>query len=272
MISLQLRLKTLSKYASLLYTLMRVSLMADLEYRMNIAVKIFTDFFWYATQLMLFEFLFRHVPMVSGWTLPAVRVFMGVLFIVDGFWMVFFSENLDNLSDKVQKGTLDLLLTKPVNAQFMISFQKLNTPYLINVGLSALWLIWAISRLEQPVPWPRVLILMLCLPFSICIIYCIKMFFSTLSFLFTRIENINYVWYQIYRLGTRPDALYPPWLRYTILTLLPVGFIASVPARVLVEGPNFELLALMVSLATLLFVSIRVFWRYALKRYASASS
>ncbi len=38
--------------------------------------------------------------------------------------MIILSENLDQFSEKVHKGDLDLLLAKPVNSQFMISLQK----------------------------------------------------------------------------------------------------------------------------------------------------
>jgi ABC-2 type transport system permease protein len=95
---------------------------------------------------------------------------------------------------------------------------------------------------------------------------------STLAVIFSRAENINYVWYQIYRLGTRPDALYPPWLRYLLLTIVPVGFLASVPSRLVLETPDPVLMGgAVLSAAIFLFISNR-FWRYAIRQYSSASS
>jgi ABC-2 type transport system permease protein len=262
----------MKKYLAIFIGFFRASAIADLEYRANIAIKVFSDVLWYTAQLSVFEVLFRHIPSISGWTLESTRVFMGMLFVVDACWMLLFSENLDRLSDKVRRGDLDLLLAKPVNSQFMMSLQKMNTAYLGNIGLASAWLIYALSALPGGVPWDRLLVLVITVPSSLTIIYSMRFMFSTLAVIFTRAENITYVWYQFYRLGTRPDALYPPWLRYVILSFIPVGFLASVPSRLILQSPDVFLLAASIGLAvTFLFFSNR-FWKFALRRYSSASS
>jgi ABC-2 type transport system permease protein len=259
-------------YILLLGSFFRASAISDLEYRLNITVKIITDIFWYAAQLSVFEVLFRHTNSISGWTIDSTRVFMGLLFVVDACWMMLFSENLDRFSEKVRKGDLDLLLTKPVNSQFMMSFQRFNTAYIGNIIIASSWLIYALSRLPGEVSWVRLGLLVITVPCSLAITYSLRFLFSVQALIFTRAENINYVWYQIYRLGTRPDALYPAWLRYTILTILPVGFLASVPARLILNKPNWYLLAAAVGLALVcVYLSTR-FWRFALRFYSSASS
>jgi ABC-2 family transporter protein len=124
------------KYFDIFGGFFRASAIADLEYRLNIVVKVLTDFVWYAAQLSVFEVLFQNVGPIAGWNLGSTRVFMAVLFVVDSIWMLLLSENLDKLSDRVRKGELDLLLTKPVNSQFMMSFQKVSTPYVVNIAFT----------------------------------------------------------------------------------------------------------------------------------------
>src|SRR5690606_358873 len=85
------------------------------------------------------------------------------------------------------------------------------------------------------------LLLVMAVPCGLAVLYSMRLFFALLSVIFTNAESMNYVFYQIYRLGMRPDALYPKWLRMLILTFLPVGFIASVPARLLLNGPELPL-------------------------------
>lgn len=259
------------KYLSLLASFFRASAISDLEYRLNIAGKIVTDVIWYAAQLSVFEVLFRQTHAISGWTLDTTRVFMGMLFVQDSFWMLIFQENLDRLSDKVRKGELDLLLAKPVNSQFMLSFQRFSTPYVFNIFMTSAYLAWAISRLPEFVPW-RLGFLVLSLPCALAIVYGVRFFFSASALIFTRTESINYLWWQFYKLGTRPDAVYPTWLRYTILSVIPVGFIASVPSRLLLEPPSYGLIFGSVALAVIfVYISTR-FWRFALRFYSSASS
>ncbi|MGZ3713384.1 MAG: ABC-2 family transporter protein, partial [Bdellovibrionota bacterium] len=81
-----------------------------------------------------------------------------------------------------------------------------------------------------------------------------------------------YLWYNFYRLGLRPDTIYVPWMKFIVLTFVPVGLIASVPAR-LVLGMASSWMALWLVGVALFFLYIsHRFWRSTLKHYTSASS
>ncbi len=243
-----------------------------MEFRLNMVLKVMTDLIWYAGQISVFEVLFLHSNRYSDWDLPSVRVFLGILFFVDSIYMILFSENLDHLSMKVRKGDLDLLLVKPVNSQFMISFQKTNVSYILNCFFTLGYLAWAISNIPQPIYFSNVVWLFLLIPCGIAVCYSARFFFAALAVIFVNADNISYMWYQLYRIGTRPDSIYPSWMKYVILTILPVGFIASIPSR-FVLGKQETWMYWEVPLVTglLVYGSIR-FWKFALTKYTSASS
>jgi ABC-2 type transport system permease protein len=260
------------KYLRMVYGFFKASAIADLEYRLNFVVKVATDVIWYTAQLSVFEVLFSHTNSISGWTLESMRVFMGMLFVTDALWMMLFSENLDRLSDKVRRGDLDLLLVKPVNSQFMMSLQRMNPAYALNFLLAFGWLVWSLGNLPEAMHWMRLFMLIITIPCSLAVGYSMRFFFSATALIFTRAENINYVWYQLYRLGTRPDTIYPTWLRYTVLTILPVGFLASVPTRLILNAPNYALLSALIGISVILLYLSTRYWKLALKFYSSASS
>jgi ABC-2 type transport system permease protein len=263
----------MKKYLQLYSSFFRASLMADLEYRLNIVTKVVTDLLWYAAQASVFEVLFRHAPQIAGWDLPQARVFMAVLFLVDSFWMTIFHENFERLSWKVRRGELDLLLVKPVSSQFMATMQKQNTSYVINIAVTFAYLTWTLAQLPQAIPIGRVAVLLLIgIPVALMITYAFRLMFATLSVVYTNAESMNYVWYQIYRLGMRPDPFYPKWLRLLILTLLPVGFIASVPTRLLIQELDWLILIAGPAAAVVFFFISRAIWNRSLVHYASASS
>lgn len=260
------------RYFSIFVGLFKASAMSELEYRLNFVVKIATDVIWYVAQLALFEVLFSHTRTISGWTLESTRVFMGILFMVDSIFMLLIEENLNHLSSKVRLGELDLILTKPVNSQFLLSFQKMSPSYIGNTCITLAWVTWSLAQLPQPVSLARLSLLFISIPCAVAIAYSVRLFFAATAVIFTHSENINYLWYQLYRLGMRPDTIYPRWLRYTVLTLIPVGFIGSVPARLILESPDIGLVASSVTVAALtIFLSAR-YWRFTLKFYSSASS
>ena len=265
------KIKTFKKYSSLYLAFFRASLISDLEFRSNFLLRIITDIFWYIAQITTFEVLFLHTKKIGDWNQAQTRVFLGVLFIIDAFYMIAFSENLDRLSEKVRKGDMDLILAKPIESQFIISLQKINTAIFGNLLMGISWFVFSLCQLPE-FSWWRLLWLTIMIPCGISVIYALRFCFSAIAVIFARSENVQFLWYQIYKLAARPDSIYFPWLKFILLTLLPVGMIASVPARVLMDPQNFWLpLWALVLAPTLIYLSHR-FWNFCLKYYSSASS
>lgn len=249
----------------------KASFIADLEFRANFLARFILDIIWYLAQITTFEVIFQHTDRIGTWDHQQTRVFLGMLFVMDAVYMILFHENLDRMGEHVRKGSLDLLLAKPVNSQFMLSCQRLITSNFGNLAIAIGWLSWSIAGLKD-FDIARLLWLLILMPSGLLALYAFRFSFSATAVIFTKNENIQYLWYQLYKLGMRPDSIYFPWLKFMILTVLPVGFVASVPARAILEAPNYLLFvwAPIWSL-TLLYLSNR-FWNWALKHYTSASS
>lgn len=271
MLALAPRIKWLKKYTSLYKAFFRASLIADLEFRSNFLIRILTDIFWYAAQITTFEVLFLHTDKIGDWNQAQTRVFLGVLFVIDAVYMIVFSENLDRMSEKVRKGDMDLILTKPAESQFIISLQKVNTALFGNLILGLIWFFWSLSQLPE-FSWWRLLWLIVMVPCGVSVVYALRFSFSALAVIFAKSENIQFLWFQLYKLATRPDSIYFPWLKFILLTILPIGMIASVPARVLIDPPNILFPLWAVFLAPMLIYLSHRFWNFCLKYYSSASS
>jgi len=262
---------TLQKYLRLYYAFFKASFVADLEFRANFITRIITDVIWYGAQIFTFEVLFLHTNKLGDWNVDQTRVFLGIVFVVDAFYMIMFHDNLDRMNTSIRKGDLDLLLVKPVSSQFMLSCQRISTAMIGNLGIGTAWLIWSIAQLPD-VQWINLLWLLLLLPCGVLAVYCLRFLFSASALIFTQAESVMYLWYQIYRLGLRPDSIYVPWLRFAILTIMPVGFIASVPARAILEPASYGLFAWVLLWTVGLMIFTSWLWQLGLKKYSSASS
>lgn len=263
--------QSLKRNLRIVRALATASFQADLEFRANFISRIVTDIFWYAAQILTFETLYLHTDTIGLWGRDQTRVFLGILFVVDAIYMVLFHDNLDHLSYKVRRGDLDLLLVKPVNSQLMISCQRMATALMGNFMIGLSWLIWSMSQLPD-LSWGRMGYLIVLIPCGVVVLYCVRFILSATAVIFTRAEGIQYMWYQLYKLGMRPDSIYRPWLRYLLLSLFPVAVIASVPARALLDPPDFGLFAYVMGLTAVLLYASNRFWRFALTKYVSASS
>jgi ABC-2 type transport system permease protein len=260
------------RYVHLWFSFLKMSWMADLEYRLNIVLRAIGEIGWYIAQLSIFEVLYTHAKTISGWDVHAMRVFMGALFVADVLYIIFFQENAETLFSLVRKGDLDLYLTKPIDSQFMVSLRKVATAYFFNFIGTLFYLAWAIHHLPQPVTVLQVITFFFLIAMGFVSLYSIRFMFSTLTVLLQDAGNIHFVWHQLYRLATRPDPVYPYFMRVIILTIFPVAFFASVPSRVFVEGYDWGLLFASPCFALGTFYLSRKFWNFALRHYSSASS
>jgi ABC-2 type transport system permease protein len=261
----------MKKYLMLYWAFFRASLSADLEFRANFTTKIITDVFWYAAQVLSFEMLFNFTDQIGTWDRAQMRVFLGVLFMVDAIYMVIFSSNLDSFSESVRKGNLDLLLVKPVDSQFMISLNRASTAHLGNLALALAWMVWAIYQFEG-FQWWRLIWLTFTIPCGVLVFYSLRFLFSAMAVIFTKADNLQHLWYHLYKLGMRPDNIYPGPLKYFLLTLVPVGFIGSVPSRLVLGNASPWMAVACVAIAGICLTLSKLFWRYCLKFYTSASS
>src|SRR5205814_9889825 len=87
-------------------------------------------------------------------------------------------------------------------------------------------------------------------------------------------QAVVYGCFRFLDIACYPDVIYPRRFRLIFGELVPVVFVASLPARVLINplGQPFPLMLQMVAASFIIFWSSRLFWRFALKRYSSASS
>jgi len=263
--------QVLRKYIRLFSILLKTSFIADLEFRVNFSLRIFTDIMWYLMQVLSFEVLFNYTPSIGGWDRYQMRVFLGVLFVVDSLYMIFVQDNVDRFADKVRKGELDFILAKPVSSQFLVSFQKIATASFGNLLIAIGFFVYAVSLIED-FNWYRVFWFLLVLPSSFIVVYTSRFFFTCLNLIFVKSESVQFLWYNCYKLGMRPDSIYFPFMKFILLTVFPMAFVASVPARMLLEPPNALLIVWSVLIGPIFLYLSHKFWNYCLRYYASASS
>lgn len=263
--------RVLKKYCELFLIIFKTSLIADLEYRVNFTVRILVDVLWYFMQILSFEVLYNHTPLIGDWNRSQARVFLGCLFVLDALFMIFVQENAERMGDKVRKGELDFLLTKPVNSQFLVSFQKLATASLANLIIATAFFIYSIYQLEGFM-WIRLLWFIVIVPISLIVTYVTRFMFSCLNLIFVKSESVQFLWYNLYKLGMRPESIHLPFVRKILLTLIPMSFVANVPAKVILEPFNPTLIFWCLVAGPFYIYLSHIFWNYCLKYYSSASS
>ena len=252
------------------WALFKVSAIADLQMRFNLLMQFFNDILWYSVQIILFETIYLHINTLGGWGVAETRVFLGVLFLVDGIHMIFFAYNFDHFSAKIARGELDLLLLKPVSTQQLFTSQRLQCGFIPNVLLALGWLTWALTGLPGGFPWSRCGLILVVVPAGVSVFYATRLLFCLPVMLFKQGGDLHELYFTFFRLGLRPDRLYGPGLRYLVLMVIPVAMFASVPTRILLDPFDGWLIVGLISWAVFLLWLANRLWHYALHRYSSS--
>lgn len=263
--------QTLRKYLSLYKAFFKASLVADLEFRLNFILLVLAEFIWYSTQLVLYEVIYRHTKIIGNWTLDQMRVFVFLALFVDSIYMILWDPNFSKFNDEVRKGNLDLLLTKPINSMFMISSQKVSISHLPCLAITGVGLIWSLFQIPD-FNWLKLFWLLLMIPSGLSVIFVGRLALNSSALMFSRADFLQYVWYSLFRLGLRPDAIYSGVLRYVLLFVLPFAMVASVPTRFLLEPIQFGYVAWAIAMPVLLLTFMHWYWNFCMKYYSSASS
>jgi viologen exporter family transport system permease protein len=259
-------------YIRLFMAYLRVSVLGELAYRTNFFVQLFQSIVELGTALLGLAVIFSHTETLGGWRSDDVLALVGVFFLVGGIIGLIIRPGLGMFIDSVRDGSLDFTLTRPEDAQLLVSIQRVEIWKVIDIALGFGVLAISLVRLGERVGISEAVSFGVVLLAGAVIIYSFWVVLASLSFWFVRVENILEIFQSVYEAGRWPISLYPGWLRFGLTFIIPVAFVTTVPAEALTGRLTAKTLIGALLLAGLLFVVSRVIWRIGLRRYSGASA
>ena len=70
--------------------------------------------------------IYRNVDVIQGWSREQYFAFMATGMLINAIVEMFFMPNCAHFSELIRTGNLDFALLKPIDTQFLISFEKLD--------------------------------------------------------------------------------------------------------------------------------------------------
>lgn len=259
-------------YFRLLVVFFRVSVMGELAYRVNFFVQLFQSLLNLVLSLAGLAVIFSYTDTLGGWRPDEVLALVGVYFLVGGIIGLVIQPGMEQFIESVRDGTLDFALTKPEDAQLIVSIQRVEIWKLIDIVLGFGVLATALVRLGGNVGGSQAALFILMVLAGGVIIYSFWLILATLAFWFVRVENILVIFQSMYEAGRWPVSLYPGWLRYGLTFVVPVAFATTVPVEALTNRLGWVTLLAAVALAVSLLAVSRLFWKLGLRHYSGTSA
>jgi ABC-2 type transport system permease protein len=260
------------RYLRLLRIFARTELQFAMEYRANLLLDLFEEVFIVLTSLAAVLVLFSHTGVINGWTLAQMIVLLGVYYIIQGANSVMFEASFERFMEHVRLGTLDFILIKPANSQFLASARHIQLPQAGQMLLGLVMVGVGIAQIGAGVGPLQGLAFVVTLACGLGLVYCLLLVLSTLAFWFVRVENLLAIFWAFVDTGRFPVDIYPGWLRITLSTIVPIGIAVTVPAEAIAGRLDRLGLVSMVGGTALVWWFASWFWKQGLRNYSGASA
>jgi ABC-2 type transport system permease protein len=251
---------------------LRVGIMNDLQYRVNFALQVLQSLLALTTGLVVFALVYSHTTELNGWSQDELLAVLGVQIMMAGVIHAVIQPNMMRLTDDVREGKLDHALTKPVDAQMLVSVRQVEVWQAVDVLVGAGVITVSMLRLGNDLGAVDILAFGVALALGAVLLYCFWMLLATGSFWVVNMWHLPELFEGVFQTGRWPIGIYPTWLRLSVTFLVPIAFAVTVPAEAVTSRLEWQTLALAAGFAVVLFGITRWFWRFGLKNYTGASA
>jgi ABC-2 type transport system permease protein len=246
--------------------------MNDLQYRVNFALQILQSLLALVTGLVVFSLVYSHTAELNGWTQNELLAVLGVQIVMAGVIHAVIQPNMMRLTEEVQEGKLDHALTKPVDAQILVSVREVQLWQAVDIVTGAAVIGVAFVRLGGDLSLFDTLAFAVALVFGAALLYCFWLVLATGSFWVVRMWFLPELFEGIFQTGRWPVGIYPDWLRFGITFLVPIAFAVTVPAEAVTSRLDWPTLVFAAVFTVGALAFSRWFWRFGLRRYTGASA
>ncbi|MEO0514918.1 MAG: ABC-2 family transporter protein [Planctomycetota bacterium] len=277
----------MKRYALTLKLFWSTAIAAEMEYRANFVLAALQSLGALGGAILVLWSLFRTGYEMGGWSWPQALLVVAAYTVLDGFQATVLAPNREQVGEMVREGSLDFVLLKPIDTQFWLSTRKLRIWGLPNLLLGLALAVFALTQLYQTPANPltaepgdiavgqvflALLRFILPMTLGIVILYALGYILSTVTVWFVKMNNITTAMQALLEAGRYPVTAYPHAYRVFFTFILPVAFMTTVPAQFVIGQVGGATLAVASAIALGLLGVARLFWRFALHYYTSASS
>jgi ABC-2 type transport system permease protein len=262
----------LIRYLRLLALGLRISVTVGMQYRWNFVIDGVVSLLWTALGLLPLYIAFHARPAIHGWTYATALVVVGWFSLLKGILDGAINPSLLTVVDQIRQGTLDFVLLKPADAQFLVSTAKFE-PWKVIDGLAALGIFaWAFHLLGRAPGALDVLGSLGLLACATLVLYSIWILVVAAAFWVVRLDNLAYLFNSVFDFARWPVSVFRGALRIVFTFVIPLGIMTTYPAEALLGTLSLQT-ALLSAVGAIAFALIsRAVWTRAIGRYTSASS
>lgn len=267
-----LRPHSFRRYRTLFAVQVRTSLAIGMQYRVDFLIQGAIDAIWMVVTIVPLMVVFGSRPTIAGWSFSEALVVMGWFIVLKGILEGCITPSLMAVVEHIRKGTLDFVLLKPADAQFLVSSTRFQPWAAIGVVGGLIVVVYAFWRLGRfPAPLDVALSVALLLA-AVAVLYSIWILVVSLAFFVGKVDNLTYLFQSVFDAARWPIHVFRGPVRFVFTFLLPLALMTSFPAMAVLGTlePRVAVFSLTGAIAFAVFA--RQVWNASIRHYTSASS
>lgn len=243
-----------------------------MTYRVGFVSHLIGSTIWGVFHYISIFILTYRIQSIYGWSKPELYLLTGTFGIMWGLFRFLFVKNFHEFSRTILSGRLDTLLVKPIDSQFLMSIWQVSYDEIVRVVLGAIFVAYTISTYHVPVTSIDVVVYFILIFISIISSYSFWYGVSTIIMWQPRLDNIVGLLYTIAGIMRYPPNIMSRFGSTFVFMITPLIFVIAIPTQALIGKASILAITWFACFTVLLFVTTRMFWKYALRSYTSVNN
>lgn len=262
----------MKRYLKVYLTLVKLNYSNQLAFRADFVNSLIGNAAWSIFQITSTLLLTSRTPRVFGWTREEFLLLAAIYNVVLSVFYTHFSRNFNELPDNIHYGRLDSFLVKPIDSQFLLSCWHMGFGNILRFIIGIGFIGYLAMQINLDLTFWSILGFFALLAFSVLIVYSVWFIVMTITVWLSRLSNLVDVLYGINWVMRYPQEMFKGLGIYMFFIIFPLTFVVVSPAKVLLQKILLGDVLWPIVLSVGLFLVSRMFWKFALRYYTSASS
>jgi len=263
---------TAGRYWRLFRVQVRSSVLLGLQYRADFVLDGLVSLFWTLTALVPLFTVFHLRQSVAGWSFEEALLVVGWFTLLEAILEGAINPSLTAVVEHIRKGTLDFVLLKPADAQFLVSTARFEPWRSTNVITALVLWSFAFVRMGRLPSLPGSLAAVLLLLVATSVLYSLWILTVSAAFYVVKIDNLTNLFNSIFDAARWPSTVFRGLWHVFFTFVIPLALMTTYPALALLGRLDGGTALRALGGALAFVVLARAVWKRSIGHYRSASS
>lgn len=265
-------MKVLRRHLSVLRATLRLSVLLAMQYRWEFILDGVMSVLWTGAAIAPLYLVFQDRPTIAGWHYGEALLVVGWFTVLDALLKGAINPSLVTVIEQIRTGTLDFVLLKPADAQFLVSTARFHPWRVITLFGAGAVFGYAFYELDRTPSPEAVAVAVAMLGAGVLTLYSIWILVISVAFRAVRVDNLRYLFEAVFEVARWPASVFKGVLSFLFTFVIPIAVMTTYPAQALIGTLSWERFV-GGWIGALIFATLaRIVWTRSISLYRSASS